>query len=623
MCSLFWVSDLKEIPNDKKRLLSFSWNILDEIILTREIQEKINEYFKSNNIQLQDSQKTVYMTGGLVRNALLNKPAKDLDLSWGFDSNLIKDLFNWRVTSKNNTLMFKFKETQIEYTPFLSLDGNPPSLQTDALRRDFTVNSMYLHPYTLEITDLFWGQNDLKNKILNGTWNSEDRIQEDPLRILRLFRFSEKIRESSKIETPVIVSEDMKKAISSNLNKLTEISQERIFPEIQPCINSLNYWKDLKDYKILNYISPVFRKLYENWDLNKNYLKLFKILESKNFKGKDSSFILAILCNWAENLNLWQQDLSKLLINDTEIYTKLKYFIIYRNLNIFNSSFTDENLKQQLKDLLFGDTFVINLKNQNHSNDLLTIKKSFFKELIELKINEVEDKDKLNLLLELNRLLEFVEENELNCITKENLNVKFEDLQKKGILSTPWDFRFWSILLINLLKEVQLKLIENDKIKLLERASELFKNIKLTETNSKIENYVKELGDFLKSISRYTLEWKEKEKEFKDLWYDFIIKATTLKQLEWFLNSDEKNNKNKRDYEVFLPKLKIKQKDFTLDLQFVVFDFNTKDIFSFNSRDSLMEFILEKFGIKKELKIEEKDNNISNNLEFKEINLNL
>jgi len=69
----------------------------------------------------------------------------------------------------------------------------PVSLETDLRRRDLTINSMALCPYSGDLTDPFGGLNDLKNKVIRFTQNPEARIKEDPCRMVRACRFLAKI----------------------------------------------------------------------------------------------------------------------------------------------------------------------------------------------------------------------------------------------------------------------------------------------------------------------------------------------------------------------------------------------------------------------------------------------
>ena len=59
----------------------------------------------------------------------------------------------------------------------------------DAARRDFTINALYSHPETLEISDFFGGLDDLAARRVRFIGDARERIAEDHLRILRYYRF--------------------------------------------------------------------------------------------------------------------------------------------------------------------------------------------------------------------------------------------------------------------------------------------------------------------------------------------------------------------------------------------------------------------------------------------------
>ncbi|MEN7536976.1 CCA tRNA nucleotidyltransferase [Aurantiacibacter flavus] len=59
----------------------------------------------------------------------------------------------------------------------------------DAARRDFTINALYAHPLSLEISDYFEGLSDLDARQVRFIGDAHERIAEDHLRILRYYRF--------------------------------------------------------------------------------------------------------------------------------------------------------------------------------------------------------------------------------------------------------------------------------------------------------------------------------------------------------------------------------------------------------------------------------------------------
>ena len=104
-------------------------------------------------------------------------------------------------------------------------------LSEDLSRRDFTVNAMAYNERS-GLVDLFGGMNDLENKILRAVGDPQKRFTEDALRILRLFRFSARLKFS--------ISEETLKGALKTQKGLEKISRERIFSEIFKTLSAKN-----------------------------------------------------------------------------------------------------------------------------------------------------------------------------------------------------------------------------------------------------------------------------------------------------------------------------------------------------------------------------------------------
>ena len=63
------------------------------------------------------------------------------------------------------------------------------NIEGDVKRRDLTINALFYDIDTFEIVDLVGGLEDLKNGVVRTVGSAEERFGEDPLRILRFFRF--------------------------------------------------------------------------------------------------------------------------------------------------------------------------------------------------------------------------------------------------------------------------------------------------------------------------------------------------------------------------------------------------------------------------------------------------
>lgn len=83
----------------------------------------------------------------------------------------------------------KFKKEIADYT--IGKKGNSVgTLYDDLLRRDFTINSIAYDVDTGELIDIVNGVNDIHSKTLRTTYNVNQCLMDDPLRILRGLRFN-------------------------------------------------------------------------------------------------------------------------------------------------------------------------------------------------------------------------------------------------------------------------------------------------------------------------------------------------------------------------------------------------------------------------------------------------
>ncbi|MES2308226.1 MAG: CCA tRNA nucleotidyltransferase [Verrucomicrobiota bacterium] len=149
---------------------------------------------------------TALYAGGCVRDHLLGKPSKDIDIATSATPDEVQSIFP-RVTGlegKCYGVVRVLEDHQIFEVAMFRTDGEyidgrrPESVQKstpeeDAKRRDFTVNGMFYDPITQEIIDYVGGREDLQKKIIRTIGNPEDRFREDKLRLLRAIRFATKL----------------------------------------------------------------------------------------------------------------------------------------------------------------------------------------------------------------------------------------------------------------------------------------------------------------------------------------------------------------------------------------------------------------------------------------------
>eukprot|EP00127_Corallochytrium_limacisporum_P001136 Clim_evm10s41 gene=Clim_evmTU10s41 len=184
------------------------------------------------------------IVGGAVRDALMGKTPKDIDLGTdGTPEEILKvletndyrviptGLQHGTVTAVAGGVNYEITSLRIDR----ACDGRHAVVdftrnwRIDAERRDLTVNAMSC---TLEgdLYDYFNGYEDLKNRRCLFVGNAEKRIREDYLRILRYFRFHARIVPDPTL--PGSHDEATLKALRENRHGLNRISGERIWQEM-------------------------------------------------------------------------------------------------------------------------------------------------------------------------------------------------------------------------------------------------------------------------------------------------------------------------------------------------------------------------------------------------------
>lgn len=125
-----------------------------------------------------------YIVGGAVRDLFLRRPIQDIDIVTSASVEDIHALFPnaYQINRQHETVTVKWQQQSFEVTTKRGQD-----LVSDLERRDFTINSIALDRHGT-LVDPVQGQKDIKEKSIRS-FKPEERMKEDPLRILRALRF--------------------------------------------------------------------------------------------------------------------------------------------------------------------------------------------------------------------------------------------------------------------------------------------------------------------------------------------------------------------------------------------------------------------------------------------------
>lgn len=125
------------------------------------------------------------------------------------------------------------------------------SLDDDAWRRDFTINSLYYNINESSIVDITGGFNDIQQKLIRVIGDPVTRYREDPVRMLRAVRFSAKLHFQLSPETEAPFPQ------ISHL--ITHVSNSRLFDEITKlyqCGEAETVQKLLIQYGLFHHLFP-------------------------------------------------------------------------------------------------------------------------------------------------------------------------------------------------------------------------------------------------------------------------------------------------------------------------------------------------------------------------------
>ena len=191
----------------------------------------------------------LYLVGGFVRDLILERERDEMDfLIVGSGPDFAKQLAGEvgvdEITVFKNfgTAHFKYHKLSLEFVgarkeSYSRNSRNPKvtpgSLDDDLNRRDFTMNTLAVSLNKKNygsIVDKFDGYSDIINKIIRTPMNPEETFNDDPLRILRAFRFASQLEFDIEINTF--------KAASQMADRLSIISQERVTDEFLKILSS-------------------------------------------------------------------------------------------------------------------------------------------------------------------------------------------------------------------------------------------------------------------------------------------------------------------------------------------------------------------------------------------------
>jgi poly(A) polymerase len=261
----------------------------------------VSKYIQENNLE-------AFVVGGFVRDLLLDRQSKDIDIvvvgDGTFVAQEVAKILRVKTVSlfkTYGTAHFKYKDLDIEFVgarkESYEYNSRKPytekgTLKDDQFRRDFTINALALDLSPNEfgsLVDPFNGLEDLRNGIIRTPLEPEVTFSDDPLRMLRAIRFATRL--NFKIESKCL------EAIKKQSSRLEIISRERISDELNKIILTET---PSRGFKLLNATHLLHQFFPE--------MIALQGIETIHGKSHKDNFLhtLEVLDNLAENSeNLW------------------------------------------------------------------------------------------------------------------------------------------------------------------------------------------------------------------------------------------------------------------------------------------------------------------------------
>ena len=232
----------------------------------------------------------ICFVGGCIRDILAGFQIHDIDFAINcLPEDTIKVLSKNNIKFEDYGKKYGFIQAIINNKKFeitsLREDVNPKGRDTDvkftndwyrdALRRDFTMNAIYLSP-TGTIYDCFDGQTDIANQQIRFIGDIEKRIQEDYLRILRFYRFLGCFKDRK-------IPEDYERILCRNISVIdNHISNELMRSEILKMLKNKYALNSLSDFNDPTLKNDLIKKINDWWIRDDYHLGIQKCMNGVN-----------------------------------------------------------------------------------------------------------------------------------------------------------------------------------------------------------------------------------------------------------------------------------------------------------------------------------------------------
>ena len=211
--------------------------------------------------KIQNAGGEAYIVGGAIRDIMLGNTPKDFDIGTSLSPRQVQRLFwNSRIIGKRFRIVHLFfGDKIIEVTTFRSDEENFGegnnnvwgTIEQDARRRDFSINSLYYNPQKCELLDFGTSMEDFEKKIIRSLIPLKYSFIEDPVRMIRAVKY--------KVTTGFSLKWDVKLALLRNASNLQNCPASRLTEEVVKILSSghsADIFHTMYQYRLLQYLLP-------------------------------------------------------------------------------------------------------------------------------------------------------------------------------------------------------------------------------------------------------------------------------------------------------------------------------------------------------------------------------
>ncbi len=236
--------------------------------LLKEIMQNNKEWQAAYSVieQLENAGFEAVIVGGAVRDAILGRPAHDVDVATNAMPDEVKSVFNHTVDIgiQHGTVLVIVPAGSVEVTTYRTdgeyTDHRRPeevqfvrSLKDDLQRRDFTMNAIAMRRDG-SFVDFYGGRKDIEAGVIRAVGDAQKRFSEDALRMLRAVRFSAQLG--------FLIESETLRAMQDKANTISWIAKERIKAELDKLWvgkDVFNGIRKLEESSLVNHLSGTFQ----------------------------------------------------------------------------------------------------------------------------------------------------------------------------------------------------------------------------------------------------------------------------------------------------------------------------------------------------------------------------